>query len=320
MGQSSIITELFTEKFRPKELNSLIAPNRIKEELSKGLIQNILLEGTPGTGKTTAAYILAKDHTTLYINASMERGIDTIRERISKFCSTISLEGGREKLKCVILDEADSATDEFYKALRATVERYHSTTRFIVTCNYIQKIPEPIQSRFNCISFNPINNEEETYIINEYKKRLILILNAAKITYDDQVLDKFIRNDFPDMRSLLNKVQSLYLRGVKELNEKNFSINYDFEDLFKLCLSKPDKPWENYKLIVSNYASKVDDTLASLGNDFPTYIQNNCPEKINKLPLILIAIAEHQYQVNFVIDKVITLLSCIFKIQTILNS
>jgi len=212
---SSVITQLFTERFRPKELASLIAPPRIKNELSKGLIQNLLLTGTAGTGKTSVGFILSKPHTTLYINASSERGIDTIREKIGKFCSTISLEGGKEKLKCVFLDEIDGATEEFFKALRAVMEKYANVARFIATANYLQKIPEPIQSRFNCISFDAINSEEEKYLLDEYKKRVSIILNAIKITYNDEILDKFVRNDFPDMRSLMNKLQSFYLQGIK---------------------------------------------------------------------------------------------------------
>ena len=316
---SSTIQDLFTEKFRPKELASLIAPPRIKNELSRGLVQNLLLYGSAGTGKTSTLFILSKPYTTLYINASQERGIDVLREKIGKFCATISLEGGKEKLKCIILDEVDGATPEFFNAFKASMERYANIARFIASCNYIQKVPDAIQSRFNCISFDPINTEEETFLVNEYKKRVALILNAVKITYTDEILDKFVRNDFPDMRSLLNKLQSFYLQGIKELNAKNFNINFDFEDLYKLCFQKPDKAYENYKFIVSEYASRIDDAIAAIGVDFIEYIKQQAPEKTDKIPLIIIAAAEHQQQLNFVIDKMITLLSLVYKIQLILQ-
>jgi len=316
----SAIQELFTEKFRPKNLNQLIVPPRIKSELDKGLIQNLLLYGSAGTGKTSTLFILAENHPTLYINASSERGIDTIREKISNFCSTISLDGGRENLKCVILDELDGATEEFYKALRAVMERYSRTARFIASCNYVQKIPEPIrESRFHSISYDPINKEEEEYIFKEYAKRIAGILQAAKIDFTPEVLQKFIKNDFPDLRSLMNKIQSYYLRGIKTLDETNFNTNFDFKDLFDLCLSTNSKPYENYKIIVNQYGSRVDDSLAALGNDFPEYLKNVAPGKEDKLPMILIAIAEYQYQRSFVIDPSITLLACIFKIQNLLK-
>lgn len=316
---ASPLQELFTEKFRPKDLGQLIAPERIKNELNKGLIQNILLFGSAGTGKTSTAMILSKPHTTLYINASSERGIDTLRDKIGKFCSSISLEGGREKLKCVVLDEVDGATGEFFNAFKASMEKYSHVARFIATCNHIQKVPDAIQSRFNCISYDPINIEEENYVIALYKQRIGAILTAAKVTHTDELLEKFIRNDFPDMRSLLNRIQSFYLQGITELNPKNFNINYDFVDLFNLCLAGTDKPYENYKLIVSEYASNQDNAMVALGNDFIEYLKQNYPAKIDKIPLIIIAVAEHQAQRTMVIDPIITLLSLIFKIQTILK-
>jgi len=316
----SVIAELFTEKFRPKELASLIAPDRIKTELSRGLIQNLLLHGSAGTGKTSALFILSKPYTSLYINASSERGIDMLRDKIGKFCATISLEGGKEKLKCVILDEVDGATPEFFNAFKASMERYSNVARFIASCNYIQKVPDAIQSRFNCISFDPINTEEEKYLIDEYKKRVALILNAIKITYTGNILENFVKNDFPDMRSLLNKLQSFYLQGIKELNSKNYNINFDFEDLYKLCFNKPDKAYENYKFIVSEYSSRIDDALNCLGQDFIEYIKSKNPYKIEKIPLIIIAVAEHQAQRTQVIDPLITLLSLCYKIQIIINS
>lgn len=314
------IQELFTEKFRPKSLNQLIVPPRIKDQLNKGLIQNLLLHGSAGTGKTSTLFILAEGHPTLYINASSERGIDTIREKISSFCSTISLDGGRENLKCVILDELDGATEEFYKALRAVMERYSQTARFIASCNYLQKIPEPIrESRFHSISYDPVNKEEEDYLTKEYAKRVAAILQAAKIEFTNEVLLKFIKNDFPDLRALMNKVQSLYLRGIKTLDEENFNTNFDFKDLFDLCLNTSSKAYDNYKFIVNQYGSRIDDSLSALGTDFPEYLKNVAPAKEDKLPMVLIAVAEYQYQKPFVIDPLITLLACVFKIQQLLK-
>lgn len=313
------ISELFTEKFRPKNLNQLIAPSRVKDELNKGLIQNILLYGSPGTGKTSTLFILAQNHPTLYINASTEGKIDIVREKISKFCSTISLEGGSENIKCVILDEIDGASEEFFKALRAVMERYSSTARFIASCNYVEKLPDPVgKSRFHRISYDPINSEEEQYLIAEYEKRVKAILDAAKISYTSEVLKKFIKNDFPDMRALMNKIQSFYLRGIKQLDPATFNINYDFKDLFDLCLSKPD-PINNYKFIVNQYGTKIDESLAVLGRDFIDYIKDNHQSKVAKIPVIVISVAEYQHKKSTVIDPLITLLACVFKIQEILK-
>lgn len=314
----SKVTDLFTEKFRPKNLNQLIVPERIKTELSKGLIQNLLFYGSPGIGKSSAQFILSQNHTTLYINAAAERGIDTVREKITNFCSTLSLDGGKENLKCVILDEADCAVENFYLSLSATQERFAHNARFIASCNNIHKIPEKIQSRFKLINFDPINTEEEQYIKQEYKKRIILILDAVKISYTDETLSKFIDNDFPDMRTLMNKLQSFYLREIKELNPSDFNINFDYKDLFELCLCKPD-PINNYKFIINEYSSRIDETFTVLGRDFIEYLKTNYPQKTDKIPLLLIALADYQYQKQFVIDPLITLLACCFKIQQILQ-
>ena len=161
--------QLFTELFRPKTLDQAVIVPRIRQELEKGLIDSILLFGTQGAGKTTLTRILAAEcDDPLYINASLERGIDTIREKIITYASSSSLWGGEEKLKVVILEECDNLTNDAWSALRATIEQFNRTTRFIGNCNYIEKIPEPIQSRFNCIPIDPINQEEETYLLNGF--------------------------------------------------------------------------------------------------------------------------------------------------------
>lgn len=316
----SKINELFTEKFRPQNLDQLIAPERIKSLLNKGVVQNILLEGPPGTGKTSTAFILAKNHPHLYINASEERGIDTVREKITKFASTISLEGGHESIKVIILDEFDGGTNEFFDSLRPVIERYSKIVRFIGTCNYVHKIPEPIRdSRFHTISFYPINKEEEDYLIKEYAIRVSKILTAANISFNKEILIKFVKNDFPDMRALMNKIQSMYLRGIKELDISNFNTNFDFQNLFNICLDTSKEPYQNYKAIIGDYGSRVDESLAALGNDFPEYLKNVSPDKEKYLPNIIISIAKYQYQKAFVIDPQITLLACIYEIQQTLK-
>lgn len=317
----SIVTDLFTERFRPIKLEQLIAPKRVRKQLEKGLIQNILLYGSPGTGKTSTLFILAQGHPYLYINASNERGIELLREKIPTFCSSISLMDGQENLKCVILDELDGATGEFFGAFKSAMERFSGTTRFIASCNFLPKIPEAIrESRFLQIAYDPINDTEKNYLISEYKKRVGAILKAANIAFTDYELEKFVMNDFPDLRAILNKIQSLYLREVKELTPENMATSSNFSDLFRLCMEPPSKPYENYKFIVNQYGSRVDEALTTLGNDFPEYLKNMAPAKLDKLPGVLIETAEFQYKKSFVIDPLICLLALVFRIQQILNT
>jgi DNA polymerase III delta prime subunit len=255
----------------------------------------------------------------LEINASAERGIDMIRDSIMGFASSLSLMDGKQQTKVVILEECDGLTQDAWMAMRATMEKFHKNVRFIGNCNYPEKIPAPILSRFNVIPLYPINKEEENYLIEEYSKRIGAILNKLQILFEPTTLIEFVRMDFPDLRTLLNKVQSLYNRGAKELSKDSLSSNFDFESLFKLTLSQAN-PWENYKLIVSEWSNKVDECVIALGKDYPEYLRINASDKINKLPLVIISIAKHAAQLNSVPDKMVTLLSLIYEIQILLNS
>jgi DNA polymerase III delta prime subunit len=317
---SQAISQLFTEIFRPKTIEQAILVPRVREELSKGLTQNILLQGTAGIGKTTMTKILASPYANvLEINASAERGIDMIRDSIMGLASSLSLMHGKQQTKVVILEECDGLTQDAWMAMRATMEKFHKNVRFIGNCNYPEKIPAPILSRFNVIPLYPINKEEENYLIEEYSKRIGAILNKLQIQFEPTTLIEFVRMDFPDLRTLLNKVQSLYNRGAKELSKDSLSSNFDFESLFKLTLSQAN-PWENYKLIVSEWSNKVDECVIALGKDYPEYLRINASDKINKLPLVIISIAKHAAQLNSVPDKMVTLLSLIYEIQILLNS
>ena len=157
-----MIQDLLTEKLRPKEIRHMILPQRIRVIFEdKGLNQNVLLAGSPGCGKTTLAKILASGLPHMFINVSDESSVDTIRNKINDFCSNISVLDGKSSKKVVILDEFDGASDQFYKALRGTIEKFAGNTRFVATCNYINKVPDAIQSRFEVINFDPVNSEEE---------------------------------------------------------------------------------------------------------------------------------------------------------------
>jgi len=316
-----MIQELFTEKFRPKKMDQMILPSRIEKLVESGdLHQNVLFYGPPGLGKTSLAKVLTEKYPTLYINVSDETGVDVIREKIKTWCGTSSLLDGKDQIKVVLLDEMDGASEQFYKALRATIEKYAHLARFVGTCNYINKVPEPIQSRFTMVSFDFANKDEEKEVMQKVAARTYGIMKKAGIEIEKPALLEFVKRNFPDMRKILNKVQSWYIMGIKKVEIEDIKqLNYSFSDVFKLASGKPDA-YENYKFMVANYSSKVDDVLASMGSEFPEYIRENAPSQIGKLPLLIIEVANHQAQRTQVIDPVVTMLSCIFKCQTILNS
>ena len=317
-SEQHITQKLFTEVFRPQSLEQAIILPRIREELSKGLTYNILIEGSAGSGKTSLTRILSKGYSVLEINASLENGIDTIRDKVINFASQSSLFGGEEKLKVIVLEECDGLTLEAWKALRATIEKYHKTVRFIANCNYIDKIPDPIKSRFNVISINPLNNEEEQYLFNAYLERIKYILNYFKVSYTEEDVISFVRSSFPDMRALITKVQQLYNRGCKSLTKDMLANSYDCSEIFKLIINTPD-PVNNYKTLIANWSNKPDEAILAIGKEFPDYIITVVPEYINKLPLILIATAEFNSMLATSIDKFVTLLGLIYKLQLIIH-
>lgn len=310
-----MIQELLTEKLRPKELRHMILPSRISKLFEGGLGHNVLLSGPPGCGKTTLAKILAAGYPSIFINVSDESSVETIRVKINDFCSTISVMDGKASKKIVILDEFDGASDQFYKALRGTVEKFASNARFIATCNYINKVPDAIQSRFELIDFNPVSTEEENALKAEWNKRVGLILGKIGITIDDESLNEFQKSYYPDFRSALNKVQTWMIEGVKVIDTAKINeLGWSYENLYNLITTSKD-PVKNYQTIVGEYQGKVDEVMSALGEEFINWIINNKPELKKIIPAVIVLVADHQSQRTQVIDPMVSLLSLVFQIQ-----
>lgn len=315
-----MIQALFTEKYRPKDLSSLILPNRVMNKFKDGLTQNMLFAGSPGTGKTSTAKAIVQqwDLPYLYINASTDTSVDVIRTRITDFCSTMSILDDRNKFKVVILDEVDGVSDQFFKALRATMETFASNSRFIATCNYINKLPDPILSRFELINFD-FDKAEESELTKKYIKRVYEICKNEGLTIEKDALVEFVRRNFPDLRSTLNKLQGYKTQGTTNITIDDVKkFNSVYKDVFELIFNEID-PIKNYQYLVGEYSNRVDDVLQTLGEEFIEYIQAEKPNAIKHVPQIAITVAEHQAQRNQVIDQVITLLSCVYKLQEIVR-
>jgi len=326
------VQDLLTEKLRPKRFEHLILTERVRTSLGNGrLMQNVLLYGSPGTGKTSAAKVLIAGSPNMYINVSDESSVDVIRTKITDFCSSIAIDFEEEinpnapmqdnglPIKVIILDEIDGASDQFFKALRATIEKYAKNCRFIATCNYINKIPESIQSRFECISFDFANKQEENEVRAEWKKRITHILDKIGITAEPEALQELVDRNFPDMRSILNKIQSFDIQGIKKITkDKVKEMNWDFEELYKILAGKPN-PIDNYEFIMSNYSSMVEDVMGKIGTEFIHWLKEKHPERTKFVPNILITTADHQSKRHLVIDPIVCLLSLCFNVQKILN-
>ena len=316
-----MIRALFTEKYRPKNLEDLILPDRVMNKFKDGLTQNMLLAGSPGTGKTSTAKAIVNQFNLpyLYINASTDTSVEVIRTRITDFCSTMSVLDDQGKFKVVLLDEVDGVSDQFFKALRATMEQFAANCRFIATCNYVNKIPDPILSRFEVINFD-FDKSEETELTKKYIKRVYEICGKEEMTIDKPALVEFVKRNFPDLRSTLNKLQGYKTSGTTNITVEDVKkFNSVYKDLFELIFNETD-PVKNYKLLVSEYSNRVDDVLQSLGSDFVEYIQTERPNNVKSIPQIIISVAEHQAQRVHVIDPIITMLSCVYKLQEIVRS
>ncbi len=316
-----MIQALFTEKYRPKNLEDLILPERVMSKFKDGLTQNMLLAGSPGTGKTSTAKAIVSQFGLpyLYINASTDTSVEVIRTRITDFCSTMSILDDQGKFKVVILDEVDGVSDQFFKALRATMEQFASNSRFIATCNYVNKIPDPILSRFEVINFD-FDKSEETELTKKYIKRVYEICGKEGMTIEKPALVEFVKRNFPDLRSTLNKLQGYKTQGTQNITLDDVKkFNSVYKDMFDLIFNQMD-PVTNYKYIVGEYSNRVDDVLQTLGQEFIEYIQTEKPQNARHIPQIAICVAEHQAQRTLVIDPVITLLSCTYKIQEIVRN
>lgn len=315
-----MIQALFTEKYRPKNLSDLILPDRVMNKFKDGLTQNMLLAGSAGTGKTSTAKAIVQQFGLpyLYINASTDTSVDVIRTRIIDFCSTMSVLDDQGKFKVVILDEVDGVSDQFFKALRATMEQFASNSRFIATCNYINKIPDPILSRFEVVNFD-FDKAEESELTKKYIRRVYDICKAEEMTIEKDALVEFVRRNFPDLRSTLNKLQGFKTQGTSNITVNDVKkFNSVYKDVFELIFNETD-PVKNYQYLVGEYSNRVDDVLQTLGEEFIEYIQVEKPNAVRFIPQIAITVAEHQAQRNQVIDQVITMLSCVYKLQEIVR-
>lgn len=308
--------ELLTEKYRPKSLDEIALPKRVKDILQSGIQSNILLYGTQGTGKTSTAKLMVKQfgHSYTYINCSKETGIDTIRDKISNFCASSSLMSSKNGLKVVIMDEMDGMSAQAYQALRGCIEEFACNTRFVATCNFMSKVPEPIQSRFECISFD-FDNEEMLEVKKQYVMRIKHICDNEGIEIDKEAISALIKNNFPDMRSIVNKLQSMIIQNVSSITAEHVSkTNSACTDIFDLVINGTD-PVENYRILVSDYNNKVDEVLNSLGKEFIEYIINSHQELNAFIPHITICVAKYQSQKNNCIDPVVCMLACVYELQ-----
>jgi DNA polymerase III delta prime subunit len=303
---------LWVEEYRPHTIDDCILPNSLKKVftgfIEQGEISNLLLSGPPGVGKTTVAKALCEQLGLSYIviNGSDEgRFLDTIRNKVRNFATTKSLVGGGAH-KVVIIDEADNTTHDVQLSLRTFVEEYHSNCRFIFTCNFINKIIDPLHSRCTVVDFR-IKAGEQQKLQAAFFDRLKGILDASGVTYEDKVLVKLIQRYYPDWRRLLNEAQRHSAGGSLDT-----TVLCDIADvnLDELIRSMKNKEFTTVrKWVVNNMDSDPNTIIRKIYNSLTEVLEGS------SIPPAVLVLAKYQYQIAFVADQEINLLACLTEIM-----
>jgi DNA polymerase III delta prime subunit len=300
---------LWVEKYRPAKVEDCILPDAIKttfqEYVNRKKIPNLLLSGSAGVGKTTIAKALCEEVGCDYIviNGSDESGIDVLRNKIKNYASSISLSGGR---KVVIIDEADYLNpNSTQPAMRGAIEEFSSNCSFIFTCNFKNRIIDPIHSRCSVIDFKINGNKAK--MAAQFFKRVEWILEQENIKYDKEVVAAVITKHFPDNRRILNELQRYSVSGVID---KGILSNVTDVQLDALVQGLKDKDFGSVRKWVTN----------NLDND-PTKIYRKLYDtlyeqlKANAVPQLVLHLAKYQYQAAFVADHEINMVACLTEIM-----
>lgn len=302
---------LWVEKYRPKTIEECVLPPELKKLflgiVKSGDIQNLLLTGTAGLGKTTVALALCEElgleH--IVINGSEESGIDVLRNRIRQFASSVSLSS--EGPKVVILDEADYLNPQSTQpALRGFIEEFSSNCRFILTCNFKNRIIAPLHSRCGVIEFNT-SKSQLVEMCAAFHRRLVKILKAENIAYDNKVLVEVIMKFAPDWRRIINECQRYAASGSID---SGLLVNISDVNLTSLIKSLKEK---NFKAMRSWVVDNMDLEPAVIFRKIYDGVADHA--KPQSIPQIVLILADYQYKDAFVADHELNLVACMTELM-----
>ena len=303
-------TFLWVEEYRPQNIDSCILPKALKKTFSEFVqqdnIPNMILSGGAGVGKTTVAKAMLTEMgcTYMMINGSEESGIDILRTKIKNFASTVSLHGGR---KYIILDEADYLNPQSTQpALRGFMEEFHKNCGFILTCNYKNRLIEPIHSRCSVIEFQ-IPNSEKPKLAVSFMKRVEEILKLEDIAYDKRVIIEVINKYFPDWRRVLNELQRYSSSGTIDAG---MLVDISEVNIKELMHAMKEKEFTNVRRwVVNNLDNDSVRLLRFIYDNLYSYVDGG------SIPHVVVVLGEYQYKAAFVADQEINMLACLTEIM-----
>lgn len=313
---------LLWEKYRPRNINEIILPERIKKNFLNGVNKNYIFYGNYGTGKTSLARILigrySKDKAYLEINSSLYTSIDTLRSEIEKFCKTVPIFESEDPLKYIFLDEFERVSPQYQDALKAFIEQYHRNVRFILTTNHFNKISDGIKSRFTSINFDCDAMEEKQVKTNIYKRIMDDIVIKEEIKIEKDLLISIINKKFPDIRSIFVELQNIKDTGSTSNTQ---TINTKLKlDTYNIIYDKSVTYEDIYHFLMTSYGpEKIDSLFQILGKYF---IEWSIKEKknINNLFKCNYVISDYRSKLESQTDPIILGMTVIGKFRDILNS
>jgi DNA polymerase III delta prime subunit len=299
---------LWVEKYRPTTIKDIILTKELKEQfefmVGQGELPNLLLAGGAGIGKTTVARSLLTEIQAdiFFINASIQRGIDTIKSEIAGYASTVSFNGGR---KYVILDEADNLTADAQKSLRSFMEEYAKNCGFILTCNYLNKIIPALHSRCSVINFT-ISKKDAKKLAGQFFKRACEILDVEKVNYEQKAVAELVQRYYPDWRRTLNELQRLSATGTIDSG----SLGGTDADIGALVELMKDKQYTEIRHWVKENLDS--DPSALMRAFYDASLQYVPPSHV---PLLVTILAKYQYQAAFAADPEINIMAFLAEVM-----